>query len=190
MPVTSVARTLLECAADLDLLIARGTRHDEPVADPGVRVELAAQDVASIAHEHATFRPLPRWEIRRLLERSRGRRAVSILRRALALVDAGCAGTWSGLERAILAEILRRALPVPHTGVTLVIAGSELRPDMHWPDHGVVLEGDGIPHRRRRTQLDDAARDELYAHAGLAVVRVRPDAIAAGVDQLARRLSR
>lgn len=166
VPVTSVARTILDLG---DVL--------------------TPFQLANVLHE-ATFRKrLDRRGLERLLTRCRGRRAVTVVRRALALSDGGCAGTGSDLEDRCLAALHARGLE-PLVNVPIDVGDGQLRPDFHWPALRAIVEVDGHGHARRRTRAEDLGRDARFRAAGWRVLRCGPHGVADMVEQIASLAAR
>jgi hypothetical protein len=143
IPVTTVARTMVDLT---DVL----TPHQ----------------LANVIHE-AQFRGL--YDARATeaaIARANGRRHLTVLERAIALIEQGSAGTRSAAEDRLLAEIQMTGLPEP-------LVNQRIEVDFHWPEHAVVVELDGPGHARPRTQRDDAARDRALRERGIEVMRLR-----------------
>jgi hypothetical protein len=145
IPVTSVARTLLDYA------------------------EVARRDQLARAFEEAERRELLDMRaVEELLDRSDGRRG----QRALTTVIAGYAPeprfTRSDLERLLLALCRDYGLPLP--AMNLWIAGHEV--DAVWPDL-LVVEVDGYKYHRTRAAFErDRRRDADLQVAGYRVLRI------------------
>jgi hypothetical protein len=143
IPMTTVPRILLDLAED----------H-------------TVWQVTNVMHE-AAFRKLLNLEaVRRTLERTGGRRGVTLVERAIALHLAGSAGTKSALEDAFIA--LASDLPEPL--VNTIHEGEEL--DFLWPDCRLNVEVDGPGHLRPAVRRADARRDGKLEAAGYTVVRL------------------
>ena len=166
IPLTSVARTILDLAAQLD--------HDRltRLLEDADRAELA--DL-------------------RALERAMARRPQlrGVARLTAVLADyRGPADTRSNLERDFRALIARAGLPEPQYNV--VLAG--LVVDVFWPQWRLVVELDGRAyHTRNRAFERDRVRDSTLQKADLRVLRVtgkrldnEPDAVLADVLALRR----
>lgn len=164
IPVTSVARTMLDLG---DVL--------------------TPFQLANVIHE-AEFRlRFDRRELERLLTRYRGRRAVTVVRQALAIHDGGSAGTFSDLEDEFLALARAHGLD-PLVNMLVDVHDGELRPDFHWPVMRLIVEVDGGGHARKRSQEEDRGRDARFAAAGWTVIRCRPSGFRAAIHELERRL--
>jgi very-short-patch-repair endonuclease len=146
IPVTSVARTLLDLA--------------EVVPD---RLERAVEEAERLAL-------FDLGELEALMDRSRGRRGLRVLKAALRTYR-DRPFTRSELER-MLSEICRAAdLPIPAFNVW--IAGHEV--DAVWHDHRVVVELDGYEFHRTRAAFErDRRRDADLLLAGYRTVRFTP----------------
>ncbi len=147
VPVTSVARTLLDVAATRPpRILERALERAE---------ELRRFDLA---------------EVDACLERHRGRRGAGRLRAAIAdarPADPRTLRSW--LERAVLALIDEHGLPRP--AVNLDLHGWEV--DLHWPRQRVAVELDGWGAHRTRARFErDHARDLDLEANGWRVVRI------------------
>ena len=151
IPVTSVARTLLDLAAPFH------PRAIERAIEKAVILEI---------YDHRA--------ILSLLERSRGHRGVRRLRAALASVRPGETLTKSWLEERMLALCRAEGLPEPQVNARIVLGGEWEEVDFYWPQHRVVVETDGYQyHRSRGAFRRDRRRDRLlevegYGHARFA----------------------
>jgi very-short-patch-repair endonuclease len=145
VPVTSVARTLLDLAAQ---------------TDPSRLEQLAASALRQ--------RRVSRRELEGVLSRyprHRGARAI----RALLNDAAPPAFTRSEAEARLLALLRRARLPQPKTNVRL--HGFEV--DAHWPGQQLVVEVDGFAfHGAEPAFHDDRRRDAVLSAAGIAVIRL------------------
>jgi Protein of unknown function (DUF559) len=144
IPVTSVARTLVDLAA---------------VANPRV-VERASNEAERLG-------VLDLEQLRAVYGRSHGRRGLHVIRRLIA-AHAPAVGTDSGLEVDFQKLCRAQGLPPPLTNVE--VAGSTV--DAYWPDCGLVVELDGYEFHRTRAAFErDRARDTALRLAGKEVVR-------------------
>jgi hypothetical protein len=107
-------------------------------------------------------------DLRRVLQRGRGRRGTSALGAIIA--DLGEPGaTRSELERRFADLCEREGLPPPSLNV--LAAGFEV--DALWPRQRLVVELDGYAFHRSRAAFErDRARDAALALAGFRVVRI------------------
>jgi very-short-patch-repair endonuclease len=146
LPVTSVARTLVDLAADV-------TPH---------RLE-------RMCHRAELLRRLDAREVARLLDGSR-RRGAAGLRHALAtLAPAEPDVTRSELEERFLALVADAGLPRPRVNAT--VAGYEV--DFLWPRRRLIVETDGAgAHLTAAAFERDRERDAALQVAGFRVVRV------------------
>lgn len=147
IPVTTVARTLMDVAATRPKrILERAMERSE---------ELRLFDLI---------------EIDDCLERNEGQRGAGRLRTAVAdarPADPRKIRSW--LERAVLKLIDEHRLPRP--AVNLDVIGWEV--DLHWPEHRVAVELDGWgAHRTRARFEDDHARDLALQADGWRVVRI------------------
>jgi very-short-patch-repair endonuclease len=152
IPVTSVSRTLLDIAGDLD----------------AARLERAL-------HEAEVRRLTSKLSLPMLLRRHPGRRGVGALR---ALLDGRSALGASGFTRndleAELAELIRAAeLPRPRLNADLAVRGRFFNVDCLWPRARLVVEFDGRrTHGTARAFETDRERDRLLLTEGWRVIRV------------------
>jgi very-short-patch-repair endonuclease len=145
IPVTSVARTILDLASQLNA--GRLTRLVEE-ADRNELFDLRALDRAI----------------------SRRPRVAGVVRLSTVLADyRGPADTRSKLERDFRTFILRNRLPEPQYNV--VVAG--LSVDVYWPEWKLVVELDGKRYHTDPSAFEtDRIRDAILQKAGLRVLRV------------------
>jgi very-short-patch-repair endonuclease len=151
IPVTTVARTILDVAAG------------EPVST-----------VESMLRE-AEFRELhDRLSLPDLLERYPGRRGVRKVRMALERLEVDPPGrSESPLEERFGAFLRRHGLPQARFNDWIVLGARRLRVDCHWPAVGQVVELDGwAAHRTRSAFREDRARDRALRVAGYSVTRL------------------
>jgi hypothetical protein len=150
MPTTSMTRT----ACDL------GT-------------QLTAHQITCVLDEASFLRILDVTAILRRLNRFRGSRGNSIVRRAIELHLGGSAGTRSWSEDIYLEAILASALPEPVVNTRGTIPGFDHEPDFVWHEQRLVIEIDGPGHTKPRRLCLDAAADARLRSAGWRVVRFK-----------------
>jgi hypothetical protein len=144
IPVTSVARTLVDLAA---------------AASPSV--------VARACDEAERLGILDLQELTALYARSRGRRGLHVIRRLLG-THVPSAGTDSQLEVGFLKLCQKEGFPRPLTNVE--VAGFVV--DAYWADCELVVELDGYEYHRTRGAFErDRERDVALRLAGKEVVR-------------------
>jgi hypothetical protein len=167
MPVTSVARTLLDLAWKL--------RPDQ------LRRALAqAEDLGLLDLD----------ELHAVIERNRGHHGAKRLRRALDTYERP-AFTRSEFERRFVARLVASGLPRPATGWNEV--GHEI--DVYWPERRFGVELDAYETHGGRDAFErDHDRDLDFALAGIETIRVsekqfrrNPDGIVGRVATLLRR---
>jgi very-short-patch-repair endonuclease len=147
LPVTSVARTLVDVAGILDEHAVRRALREAF----GNRLVTVPQLVET-AH--------------RLAPRPGAARIACPL-------AADPAPTRSDLEDVVLGLIEGGGLARPHVNVRLTIRGRRVIPDFRWPDHRLVVEADGAAwHDNPVAREDDAQRQALLEAHGERVVRV------------------
>jgi very-short-patch-repair endonuclease len=147
IPVTTVARTLVDLTA-----------------------MLTAEQLANVIHEAAYRRIFSAPATRAAMERAPGRK-LSVLERALALHEAGSAGTRSKLEDRFFKLVRAAGLPEPRTNAD--VHGFEV--DYSWP--ALCVEVDGPGHRRPRIKADDRIEDAALGARGITVLRFTEDDI-------------
>jgi Protein of unknown function (DUF559) len=154
IPVTTVARTLLDLAADLDLhALNRALERAE-----ALRLSDHTPLVA-------------------LLERHRGRRGTANLNAAMR-EGLRPAVTKSELERRFLTFVDRAGLPRPQTNVYLNVAGEWIEVDCVWPEQRVIVELDSRAYHQTTEAFErDRRRDRRAQAAGWRVVRVTDQAL-------------
>jgi predicted transcriptional regulator of viral defense system len=168
IPVTSVARTLLDLAWKLR-------------ADQLRRVLARAEELGLLDLGALTA----------VIERNRGHHGAKRLRYALTIYRPP-AYTRSEFERRFVARLVDAGLPCPATGWNEL--GYEL--DIYWPDRRFGVELDAYEtHGTRDAFESDHDRDLAFALAGIEAIRVsekqfrrEPDRIVAKVAELLARL--
>jgi very-short-patch-repair endonuclease len=167
IPVTSVARTLLDLAWKLR-------------SDQLRRVLARAEDLKLLDLE----------AIHDVIERNRGHHGAKRLRFALATYERPI-WTRSEFERRFVERLVAADLPRPTTGWNEV--GREI--DVYWPEQRFGVELDAFEtHGTREAFEEDRERDLDFALAGVRTVRVterkfhrEPDAVVALVATLLAR---
>jgi hypothetical protein len=145
IPVTSLPRTMLDCAGK--------SRFSQ------------LQRMLERSEELKLFDLTP---VEELLGRSRGHAGWGRLRRAIALY-APVPFTRSGFERRFFEAVLRAGMPRPATN--FVEAGFEL--DVYWPEHRFAVELDTYATHGTNAAFErDHLRDEDLMLAGIEMVRV------------------
>ncbi|HVE67348.1 MAG TPA: DUF559 domain-containing protein [Solirubrobacteraceae bacterium] len=144
IPVTTVARTLVDLGAVLD-----------------------AHRLANVIHEAAFHDLFDAAATQAAMDRARGHHGLSALAEAIAAHESGSAGTRSALEDRFLALVRTNGLPEPR--VNTRVKGVEV--DFHFPDRRLCVEIDGPGHGRPRTQEQDRTRDEKLRAAAQTVLR-------------------
>lgn len=150
VPVTTVARTLLDLAAVVD-------RHE---------VERAMEQAEALRLADST--PLAA-----LVERYPGRRGSAVLKEIIGREARAAALTRSELEDRFLRFLADRELPAPRTNVWLQIAEDWVEADCVWSDHRVVVELDSWSHHSSKGAFRrDRTRDRRFKVAGWEPIRV------------------
>ena len=165
IPVTSVARTLLDLSAvvraeDLEVAIDRAERLD-------------LFDLTAVVEA---------------LDKARGRKGARTLRRAVAAYQPST--QKSELERRFK-TLLESAADIPRPSFNALIDGEigihEV--DAHWRDQCLAVQLDGFEfHRTRRDRERDAASDADLELAGIRVMRLTWDDVNAHGERTLRRL--
>jgi very-short-patch-repair endonuclease len=145
LPVTSVARTLLDLAGFLG----------------DYALWVALEDVL-------TRKLLREAELIELLDRSPGRRGTRLLRALLAR-ESEPAMTRSDGERRMLELIREAGLPTPRVNVKMF--GFEA--DFYWSEQRLVVELDGLPYHSRGLAFErDHRKDQAFRAAGVQPLRI------------------
>jgi predicted transcriptional regulator of viral defense system len=145
VPVTSIARTLL------DLADVAPARH-----------------VERALHQAEILRAFDLTALEDVLARANGRRGAKILRQALAQHKRGPTLTRSELEEAFLAIIDRAGLARPRMNTK--VRGYTV--DAYWPERRLIVEIDSYKYHRSRSRFEsDRRRDVLLQSAGLRTAR-------------------
>jgi very-short-patch-repair endonuclease len=148
IPITSVARTLLDLAA-----------------------VLGPDALERAVHQAEVIRLLDARALRAAMGRAKGRRGVARLAAILAEPDPG--PTRSVLEERFLELCRRAALPRPRLNMHMPIDGTLLELDALWPRERLVVELDGAAaHRTARAFHADRRRDARLGAAGFVVMRL------------------
>jgi len=145
LPVTTAARTWLDCAAVLSL------GHVVAMGDVVLRRDLASPE-----------------DLRRLCHWAYRRRGVAVARRALPLLDRASGSPGESWVRTILVTSGIRA---PRCNADVIHRGGWLAcVDLLWDRERVVVEYDGIVHLPEEQRRKDAARRNLLQDAGWKVI--------------------
>lgn len=163
IPVTSVARTALDLAGVVRFrTLRRLVRRSE---------ELEVFDLADFSS---------------VLDRNRGHRGASPLKRALAIYEPPRL-TRSELERELLALLERAGFPRPSTAFN--VAGYEL--DIYWPELRFAVELDVFAtHGGHESFEEDRRRDEDLKLAGVELTRVTGRRLEREPQQVVDRIRR
>ena len=162
IPVTTVARTLLDLASVLE-----PERLRQAVSKAEAR---QLTDVVSL--------PM-------LLERHRGRRGIAVLREILEDRRFGRDVTRSDLEIDFQTFLRERAFARPEINARLEVGGRHLEVDCIWRELGVIVELDSRRHHAGWDASEaDRARDRILIAAGYAPLRVTWKALHLDPDRL------
>jgi very-short-patch-repair endonuclease len=164
IPVTTVARTLIDLAASeqWSLESAMGAAERRGVLD------LAALDAA--------------------LARARGRRGVARVRALRAQFRLTTEFVRSELERRLLSLCRRRDLPTPRANLWISVPGDGFEVDFCWPEERLIVETDSAWHDDTLARKRDERRDRLLTAAGWHVLRLRWHDIVGSPAQTADRI--
>jgi hypothetical protein len=156
IPVTTVERTLLDNAADLD------PRQLE-------RMLVAADRTGRL-----------RWgELERIIGEGQGRAGIVRLRRLAEQVDPNAVDVRSGLEIDFLALCREHGLPRPHINVLV----EDWLVDFFWPAERVIVEVDSYGFHSGRPEFERDHRATMaLQRAGYAVHRITEEMLAADAD--------
>lgn len=150
IPVTTVARTLLDLGAVLD--------------DIGVEKAVREADYLGL---------FDLAEVSRLLDRYPRRRGTARLRRAVRVAADSDVRTRSDMEERFRALVLDANLPEPEMNGTVELGELTIEADVVWRDAKVIVELDGRQaHATRHAFEADRERDPAAAVAGWIVIRV------------------
>ena len=154
IPVTTVARTLLDLAADLQLHeLGRALERAEA---------LRLSDQTSLVA---------------LMERHRGRRGTANLKAAMR-EGLRPVVTKSELERRFLSFVERAGLPRPQTNIWLQLGGEWMEVDCAWPEQRVIVELDSRTYHGTTAAFErDRKRDRRAQAHGWRPIRVTDRAL-------------
>jgi hypothetical protein len=166
IPCTSLARTLLDFAA---------------VASP--------RELQYLVTQAEVLRIFDLSAVQEVIGRSRGRRGVARLRRAVAAHDPRSERTRGELERRFLALCARAELPPPEVNAPLVLDGLQMEADFLWRDARLIVEADGREFHDTVGAFEaDRRRDQRLVQAGWRVIRCTWRQVVDEPAQLARTL--
>ena len=166
IPVTTVARTLLDLASVFDR-----ERLQQAVGEAERRL---LADSPSLPE---------------LIERHRGVRGLATLRAILADARIGLDVPESELEIEFVAFVERRGLPRPELNVWIEAGGRSFRLDCLWRDAKLAVELDSREHHDNSTSFErDRARDMALLAVGLRTTRVTSRRLRLDGDRLEREL--
>ena len=165
IPVTSVARTLLDLSA-----------------------VVSAPDLAVAIDRAERSRIFDLTSVVEVLDRANGRRGARALRRAIAAYEPST--QKSVLERRFKA-LLRTAPDLPAPRFNAAVQGEQTRHevDAFWPEHRLAIQLDGFEfHRTRRDRERDATSDADLELVGHRVMRLTWDDVAVHGERTLRRI--
>jgi very-short-patch-repair endonuclease len=149
IPCTSVARTLLDIAEEINW-----------------------QGLRRACNQAEILRVFDKRQIDDVLARADGRRGTPMLREVLAKGRIGEAITRNDLEEAFLSLCELAGLPSPLVNRWIPLDGGGVEADFLWPEHRLIVETDGGGTHDTPTAFeDDRRRDQRLMLAGYRVVR-------------------
>jgi transposase-like protein len=164
LPVTSVARTLVDFAAT-------------------ERPEVTER----VVHQAEVERVLDVRAVEAAIDRIPNRRRAAYLRTIISTPSPG--PTHLGLEEDFLALCRRHGIPAPTLNAWVRTAEQHYEVDAFWPAHGLVVELDGAAvHHTRRAFEEDRRRDAALTTEGYAVMRFTHDRVTNDAAAVARQL--
>ena len=165
IPCTSPARTILDCAASVEIETLEELLMAADSGRPG----------------------LDRARLERLVATNPGRRGIRNLRE---LISDDPRETESTSERRMLRICRRFALPAPQTQYVIAIGGQRFRADFCWPDLRLIAEADSWRwHGGKLKTETDRDRDQLLAIAGWLVVHFTRNQIKLQPERTGERLA-
>jgi predicted transcriptional regulator of viral defense system len=166
IPCTSVPRTLLDLAA---VVPPRQLRNAITEAEISQVFDLTA------VHD--------------VISRSRHRRGVARLRRAVSAYDARSEQARGELERRFLALCARSELPPPEVNAPLLLDGDPIEADFLWRGARLIVEADGRRFHATASAFErDRQRDQLLMLAGWRVIRCTWRQVVDQPEELTRTL--
>ena len=166
IPVTTVARTLLDLAALL-----------EP------------HQLNRALERAEALRLSDRTPLGAVVQRHRRRPGVAAVKAALS-EGIRPALTKSELERRFLTFLERAGLPLPRTNVWLELAGDWLEVDCVWPERRLIVELDSRAHHQTTAAFErDRRRDRRAQASGWRTVRVTDHAMRTEASRLRTELT-
>jgi very-short-patch-repair endonuclease len=151
IPATTPTRTLLDVSSTLSLEELRTAVHR------GLQLRLTHPDrlIGQFVARH-----------------NRGRPGAARMRHVLAEIDQDAALLDSDLESMLLSILIDAGLPAPKLQHRIHVGGREYRADLAYPDHRLVIEGDGFrAHGTRAAFESDRTRQNELVLAGWRVLR-------------------
>jgi putative AbiEi antitoxin of type IV toxin-antitoxin system/uncharacterized protein DUF559 len=166
IPCTSVARTLLDLAA-----------------------EVTSRQLSNAITQAEVLRVFDLAAVQDVVARSRRRRGVGRLRRAVSTYDARSERTRGELERRFLALCARSELPPPEVNSPLLLDGGQIEADFLWRDARLIVEADGRRFHATALAFErDRQRDQLLTQAGWRVIRCTWRQVVDQPEELTRTL--
>jgi predicted transcriptional regulator of viral defense system len=149
IPCTTVARTLVDVAAEIDR--------------PGLERAVERAEILRVFDLAA---------VEEVLARAGRPSAAKVLRAVLESYAPEPAFTRSELEKAFLRLCRQAGVPGPHVNTFTALPGDGFEVDFTWPDRRLKIEADSRRfHGTRRAFEDDRRRDQQLTVAGWRVVR-------------------
>lgn len=166
IPCTSVARTLLDLAADVSF-----------------------SQLSNAITQAEVLRIFDLAALRDVVARSRRRRGVARLRDAVSAYDTRSERTRGELERRFLVLCARSELPPPEVNAPLLLDGGQIEADFLWRDARLIVEADGRRFHGTALAFErDRKRDQLLLLAGWRVIRCTWRQVVESPEELTRTL--
>jgi very-short-patch-repair endonuclease len=166
IPTTTVTRTLLDLGSVL---------HD--------------RQLENAIREAEYLRLFDLTELACLLDRHKGRRGTTALRKSIQAAAEARNRTRSDLEDRFIDLLLKANLPTPDLNATIELGEQRYEVDAVWRDRRVIAELDGWQAHGTRTAFEsDRARDLALTAAGWRTVRITWRGMAPGIPHDLRTL--
>jgi hypothetical protein len=167
-----------------DVTVLRGLRITTPertIAE--LSEDLSRHQLAFAMHELRRRRLAGRESIARIVREHPHRRGHPAMVAALALHDAGSAGTFSGAEDRALELLADAGFPEPLVNVRMRLGRWQPRIDLRWPELRLGVEIDGPEHRLPARRIRDRELDAAMRRAGYVLIRI-PVAFVEGIVEI------
>ena len=174
LPGTCIHRTR-HLDLPYDTVVVDGVRRTtvaRTIVDLGA--VLTPWQLAHVCHEANFWHKPRRAEIEAILVRMGTARNVSVVRKAMRLIDEGSSGTHSGLEDTMLTWLLERGVVEPRVNRHAPMSdGGTIRVDLCWLAQRIIIEVDGSGHvGRAATEAEDKERARRILASGYTLMRL------------------